>query len=35
MTYEMIDNMMNWYMSTKTFIQYESKSLTNIESEEK
>ena len=35
MTYEMINNMMNWYMSTNTSIQYESKSLTNIESEEK
>ena len=33
MTYEMIENMMNWYMSTNTFIQFESKSLTNIESE--
>ena len=33
MTYEMIENMMNWYMSTNTFVQYESKSLTNTESE--
>ena len=34
MTYEMIENMMNWYMSTNTFIQFQPKILTN-ESEEK
>lgn len=29
----MIENMMNWYMSTNTFIQFQPKILTN-ESEE-
>lgn len=30
MSEEMIYNMINWYISTNTFIQYNPKSLTNI-----
>lgn len=35
MTYEFIENIMNWYSNTDTFIQFQSKSSTNAEREVK